>query len=332
MQSVVDRAVEVVPGCDWASVTLRRRRHRTETVASTSDVARQADQLQYDLDEGPCLEAVETGEPRLSNRVAESSDWPSWGPRAAQIGVHALLGIQLSTDDEVLGALNFYAGRPDAFGRDDIDIAEIYATHATNALTAARLSSGLRTALHSRHMIGVAQGILMQLYGLSMEQSFELLRRYSSHSNTKLSEIAEHVVEHRALPEPNTRTESRSSRSIRRRTRPAGPARSQVRRAREVLVARAGAQHGRRVHRRESPVGNVVPRRPGTHLKCLTTLVRKTTSGSTSASRSAWSRSLPAGPTNGSPALSSWSPGCSPTTISGASSGPLPATPWVASS
>lgn len=204
LQSVVERAVEVVPACDWASVTLRRRRHRTETVAASADLARQADQLQYDLDEGPCLEAVETGEPRLSNRLAESRDWPHWGPRAAQIGVHALLGIQLSTDEEVLGALNLYAGKPDAFVREDVDIAEIYATHATNALTAARLSSGLRTALHSRHMIGVAQGILMQLYELSLDQSFELLRRYSSHSNTKLSEVAEHVVEHRALPETDT--------------------------------------------------------------------------------------------------------------------------------
>ena len=120
------------------------------------------------------------------------------------MGVHAILGIQLSTSDEVLGALNLYAGKPDAFTREDVDVAEIFATHATNALTAARMSSGLRTALHTRHMIGVAQGILMELYELSMDQSFELLRRYSSHSNTKLGEVAEYVVRHRALPDTET--------------------------------------------------------------------------------------------------------------------------------
>ena len=38
LQSVVEHAVEVVPACDWASVTLRRRRNRTETVAASSDV------------------------------------------------------------------------------------------------------------------------------------------------------------------------------------------------------------------------------------------------------------------------------------------------------
>ena len=202
LQSVVERAVDVVPACDWASVTLRRRRNRTETVAASSDVARDADHLQYELDEGPCLEAVETGNPRLSNRLDNSEDWPRWGPKAAAtLGVNALLGIQLSTSDEVLGALNLYAGTAGAFTPDDVDIAEIYATHATNALTAARMSSGLRTALHSRHMIGVAQGILMHQYDLNMDQSFELLRRYSSHSNTKLSEVAEHVVGHGGLPD-----------------------------------------------------------------------------------------------------------------------------------
>ena len=201
LQSVVERAVEVVPACDWASVTLRRRRNRTETVAASSDIAREADQLQYDLEEGPCLEAAATGEPRLSNHLEDSEDWPRWGPRAAKIGVNALLGIQLSTSDEVLGALNLYAGTAGAFTRDDIDIAEIYVTHATNALTAARISTGLRTALHSRHMIGVAQGILMRHYDLNLDQSFELLRRYSSHSNTKLAEVAEYVVQHRRLPD-----------------------------------------------------------------------------------------------------------------------------------
>ncbi len=201
LQSVVERAVEVVPACEWASVSLRRRRNQVETVASSSDIAREADELQYELEEGPCLEAVVSGQPRLSNRLEQSEDWPRWGPRAAKIGVHALLGIHLSTDDEVLGALNLYAGTADAFTREDLDIAEIYVTHATNALTAARISSGLRTALHSRHMIGVAQGILMHTYDLNLDQSFELLRRYSSHSNTKLAEVAEHVVERRGLPE-----------------------------------------------------------------------------------------------------------------------------------
>src|SRR6476620_8205012 len=42
------------------------------------------------------------------------------------------------------------------------------------------------------------------------------------------------------------------------------------------------------------------------------------------------SRSWPDGPTNGLPAISSWSPGCSPTNMIEACAGPSPKTAWVA--
>ncbi len=200
-QTVVRRAVDVVPTCDWASITLRRRRNRTETVAFSAEVAQAADQLQYDLDEGPCLAAVRSSEPRLSNHLKTSTEWPRWGPRVAEVGVHSILGVPLSTNAEVLGALNLYSSHPASFTEEDIDLAVIYATHATNALNAARTATGLRTAVQTRHLIGIAQGILMLVYDLGQEQSFELLRRYSSHTNTKLGEVARHVVEHRSLPD-----------------------------------------------------------------------------------------------------------------------------------
>src|SRR6058998_520510 len=50
------------------------------------------------------------------------------------------------------------------------------------------------------------------------------------------------------------------------------------------------------------------------------------------ASPSARSSSRPAGPTNGSPLRSSWSPGCSPTKTTRAVSGPSPKTVCVAGS
>ena len=50
------------------------------------------------------------------------------------------------------------------------------------------------------------------------------------------------------------------------------------------------------------------------------------------ASPSARSSIFPAGPTNGSPTRSSWSPGCSPTNTIRAVSGPSPKTVWVAGS
>jgi hypothetical protein len=80
----------------------------------------------------------------------------------------------------------------------------VFASHAATAINNANLVTGLQTALQSRHLIGVAQGILMSQYDMGLETAFEVLRRYSSHTNVKLRDVATRVVELRALPEDYT--------------------------------------------------------------------------------------------------------------------------------
>ena len=75
-----------------------------------------------------------------------------------------------------------------------------------------------------------------------------------------------------------------------------------------------------------------LPSGEGRQRKCLTILVTKAVSRSIPAAWSARSRTRPAGPTNGRPARSSWSPGCSPTRMIRAGTGPSPMTAWVARS
>lgn len=201
LQRMAERAVEVVPACDFCGISLRRKRGRVETVAATSPLADACDRLQYELGEGPCLEAVWDDESYLTQDTSSDGRWPRWGPRVAAEGAGSVLSLRLSTEDETLGALNLYAVGTNAFDRDDVDVALIFASHATTALNAARTVSGLQTALQSRHLIGVAQGILMARYDLTMAQSFEVLRRYSSHTNVKLRDVAQSVVDNSALPD-----------------------------------------------------------------------------------------------------------------------------------
>ena len=82
----------------------------------------------------------------------------------------------------------------DAFDADAVELAEVYATHAAVMLDSARLVEGLQRAVRSRHLIGVAQGMLMHRYDLTMEQAFSVLQRWSSHRNEPLRVVAEAVV------------------------------------------------------------------------------------------------------------------------------------------
>jgi AmiR/NasT family two-component response regulator len=62
-------------------------------------------------------------------------------------------------------------------------------------LAAARADiANLQTALETRHLIGLAQGLLMARFRLSERQSFRYLVRRSNETNTKLREIAAQTV------------------------------------------------------------------------------------------------------------------------------------------
>lgn len=200
-ERIAARSVDVIPPCDSASITLRRRRGHTDTVAATSELSRECDALQYDLGEGPCLEAVSDNEAYYIADSRQEQRWRRWCQAAADRGVGSVLSVRMSNDAEVLGALNLYSRTVAAFDSDAIDLALIFASHAATAIGNARLVEGLQTALQSRHLIGVAQGILMAKYDMGLETSFEVLRRYSSNTNVKLREVALQVVEQRRLPE-----------------------------------------------------------------------------------------------------------------------------------
>lgn len=199
-RAIVTRMRDLVPEADQVSLTIRTSRgHRT--LASSDALAQEADALQYALGEGPCLELADTGGWLRSGDVASDSRYPAWGPRASELGVGSLLAVAVTDRDEPLGALNLYSTRTGAFDdRDVVDLALVYAVHATTALSSARRASTLQTAVSSRHVIGMAQGIAMERYGIDQHQSFELLRRLSSTTNVKLRDVATQIVETRAIP------------------------------------------------------------------------------------------------------------------------------------
>lgn len=194
LQQVVDQAVATIPGCHSCSIFVRK--HGTvEVAANTHEEASRVDDLQFDLDEGPCLNVLGDNEIAVVRDTAVDTRWPRWGEAAREAGVRSSLSVRLAVNDPFHACLNMYSEDVDGFDDDAIDRAVIYARLASVALQNAREISGLRSALHNRLVIGAAQGILMERYGLSLHRSFEVLRRHSNESNTKLSDVAQAVVD-----------------------------------------------------------------------------------------------------------------------------------------
>lgn len=199
LQSVVDLAVTAC-GCLGASVTLVRADGGVETTASSGGVVELADELQYTLDEGPCLRAAEQGGAYLIVDARNDERWPLWGPAVADLGLRSVLSIHLFTDHRVLGALNLYYESKADFADDEVEVARVVAAHASVALAKLRSERDLWRAIDSRHLIGQAQGMLMERFRLSSEKSFSVLRRYSQQHNIKLSVVAGELIRTGRLP------------------------------------------------------------------------------------------------------------------------------------
>lgn len=184
-----------------AGVTLAHGRRHMETAAATSDIVREGDRLQYELGEGPCLDAAWEHRQVYAGAVASDDRWPVWGPRVArELGVRSMLSTRLFTHADRLGALSVYAAEQYAFDQGDREVALLLAAHAAVAVAAAQQIENLKLAIDHRTNIGKALGIIMVRYELDDDQAISVLRRLSSYQNRKLYELALDVLRDVRLP------------------------------------------------------------------------------------------------------------------------------------
>ena len=80
LERLVSAACTAIPGVDYAGVSIARQTG-IETKAATDPIVEEADQLQYHLGEGPCLDAMAGsaggGGPRHAHRAAVATVRPS---------------------------------------------------------------------------------------------------------------------------------------------------------------------------------------------------------------------------------------------------------------
>ena len=200
LADLVELATRQVSRADACGLTLTRDATGV-TVASTGPLAQRADEGQYDMDTGPCLESMRTGTVVRVEDMAAEERWAPYPARATRLGVRSSLSLPLVVEGRSSGALNFYATAPRAFGADDEATAARWAGQATGALTVAlRIADSddraqsLLGGLDTRATIGQAVGLLMAQERCTAAQAFDLLRITSQRRNVKLREVAAGMV------------------------------------------------------------------------------------------------------------------------------------------
>lgn len=202
LQRMVQLAVKHIEPCTGASITVVRR-GAGSSLATSDPVAAMADDLQYELNEGPCLRAAEREANYLLIDVAEDQRWPRFSAALRErTPYRCVLSYQMIAGDSA--ALNLYAELPAAYETDDIDLATVIAAHASSLIALSESEdrvAHLETALESNREIGAAIGVLMALHKVTQEQAFGMLRSASQRMHRKLREVASDVVEAGTLPD-----------------------------------------------------------------------------------------------------------------------------------
>jgi GAF domain-containing protein len=201
IDQIVSFAVEAID-TSYGGITLIESGGRSfSTVGATHPSVAEVDRMQYELRQGPCVDAAVESKIVVSNNLAIDERWPEWGPRASAFGFNSVLSAELHARGRRMGALNLYGTAEATFSPEDIALAALFARQGAVALGYARNEQGLREALETRTVIGQAQGVLMERFEIDADRAFATLRRYSQHHNIKLKALCHQLVETRALPE-----------------------------------------------------------------------------------------------------------------------------------
>jgi hypothetical protein len=173
------------------------------SLCTTNEMSDVVEQLQYDLGEGPCVDAYRQDWPVLEPDLAQPDTprWLAFAPPAVAAGVRAVFGFPLQVGAVRLGALNLCRDRPGPLSDDQHADALVMAGIAAQAVlvlqTGAppeRLASELGAGADFHYEVHQASGMVAAQLEVGVGQALVRLRAYAFGNDLHLAEVANDVV------------------------------------------------------------------------------------------------------------------------------------------
>lgn len=170
-----------------------------ETISATDDRARRVDELQFDLREGPCWDAVADGLPVIEADLRRPGRrWPAFSPALEELAIGGIAAYPLIFGTLRLGALDLYSDLPLEWtprtGREASSIASAVArTVLKNALAHVEPDGGAESP-HSRRLIHQATGMVIAQLRVSAEDAELLIRGHAFAVEVPMREVAERII------------------------------------------------------------------------------------------------------------------------------------------
>jgi GAF domain/ANTAR domain len=175
-------------------------------LAATDERARQLEELQFALDEGPCVEASRSDHPVLHPELTASGSarWPRYGAAALDADVHAIFAFPLRVGAIRLGVLDLYRDTTGPLSTVELADASAFADAATVVLLYLQDHPGpdgersaLTGPIDSRAEVHQATGMIAVQLGVSLAEALLRLRAHVYDSGQSVTDVAAEVVARR---------------------------------------------------------------------------------------------------------------------------------------
>jgi GAF domain-containing protein len=200
LELVTSLAATTTAGTLGAAVTVVDE-HGKRSRAASNAVTEEADALQYELDEGPCVTAWRTREVVRIDDTTTDGRWPRWNEAAVRLGIRSVLSAPLVVGDESIGAMKVYCGSPLNYGPHDEHVMRLLAGQAAILLAnsqslqeARRLSRQLTEALAGRDSVARATGVLLAQGAADEQEAFATLAAAARQSGRPVQDVAGALV------------------------------------------------------------------------------------------------------------------------------------------
>jgi GAF domain-containing protein len=204
-QRLCDVCAEVT-GATGAGIMLMSGDIARGSVCTTDPVSALIEQLQYDLGEGPCLDAYNQDRPVLEPDLAApaSPRWPAFTAPAVDAGARAVFGFPLQVGAVRFGALSLYCDAPGPLTDDQHADALLMAGIVAQALIllqagapAGTVAAELEANAEFQYVVHQASGMVAAQLDVSVGQALVRLRAHAFGHDRALTDVAEDVVDRR---------------------------------------------------------------------------------------------------------------------------------------
>jgi GAF domain/ANTAR domain len=175
-----------------------------ETVSSTDRHIARVDELQFDLGEGPCWDALAAGRPVLEPDLRNASPeiWPALASALRDEPIRALFAFPMRVGPLVIGAIDLYDVRARGLDRDDVALVVRLAEQTgkrvlRRALRLSMLGEDEPIPPHARRVIHQATGFVIAQLHVPADEAELLIRASAFAEGRPMQEIAEEIVARR---------------------------------------------------------------------------------------------------------------------------------------